>query len=108
MTQSRHPKGSPWGGRFKNSASRSVDPKGGRAATEAALAAGLVSSDQDSPGDSPADPETPHWLEIPEERRKALLAETDSYLAELRAQVGEPSNKHKRRAAALAQSLKQD
>lgn len=47
-----------------------------------------------------------HLLAIPEDEHRRLLAETETYLAELRAEVGEPSQEHKRRARALVESLK--
>ena len=45
------------------------------------------------------------WMEISEEKRKALLEETDRYLAELVSKVGEPSAKHISRANALLDKL---
>ncbi|WP_419909021.1 hypothetical protein [Candidatus Poriferisodalis sp.] len=47
-----------------------------------------------------------HPLEVPDEERRALLAKTEEYLAELRSEVGEPSEKHRRRSRALVDGIK--
>ena len=105
MAQRRHPKGSPQGGRFAPVQRQSAKPAAAASAKQAAARAAL---DEQSAADSggAADDEK-HWLEIPEEERQALLAETETYLAELHAEVGEPSEKHKRRARALVDGIKQ-
>lgn len=45
------------------------------------------------------------WLEISEEKRDALLRETDIYLAELAEKLGEPSAEHIANAQALVDRL---
>lgn len=67
------------------------------------------------PDPAPADPgdgeagssqEDWAWLEISEEERKALLRETDLYLAERAEKHGEPSAEHMAIAQALVDRLK--
>lgn len=105
MAQRRHPKSSPRGGQFAPIRHQSASPAPAASARRAAARDALAEREDVETG-HPEDGEQ-HGLEIPDEERQALLAETENYLAELRAEVGEPSLKHKRRARALVDGIKQ-
>ena len=81
------------------------------------LPPGLTSdpiASESQPDPAPADPgdgevgsdlEDWAWLDISEEKRDALLKETDIYLAERAEKLGEPSAEHVANAQALVDRL---
>ena len=96
MAQPRISKSSRSGGRFARK------PLAESASFEASLDVDDIEMSEDDHG-GPSDDRS--WMDISEERRKALLEELDVYLAELAAKVGEPSAKHIARAEALMKEI---
>ena len=96
MTQPRISKGSRSGGRFAR------QPIAESPSFETVPELGDIGAPDD---DDAFHSDDRSWMEISEEKREALLEETDRYLAELASKVGEPSAKHIARANALLDKL---